>query len=358
MAKFAHEPGMMRTFLLFPFLFLSVLLNAQITVTSADMPEVYHSYYSEIIADFALIDVSQTGTNQTWDFSGVLGVAQDTLYAAPVSATPLAYQFFFNNIILYPDYAADYAVPAPDLGATGVALTDRYEYFKSDSQGHKIVGFGANVQAVPTSVRYDVIDYIYDFPMAYGNNGSSNAEYLVTVPTFGAYGQWITRTKTVDGWGTVITPAGTYSCLRVQTILEQIDTVYADLVGFGFTTPRPTDTIYDWVANGEGIPVFSATVGTVGITNAYYKSGEINAIAEIDKQPVRLYPNPTNGMIYLETDRKGSYTIHNLAGRRVMNGSYSAFELIDLSLLNTGLYQLTLTSESGEHISRKIEVVK
>lgn len=336
----------------------TALAYGQITITAPDMPQTNHSYFSQTVLDFITIDLNQTGANTTWDYSTLIGVALDTLYAAPVSSTPLAYQFFFNNVFLYPAYVANYAVPADDIGATGVSLSDRYEYFKTDTTGHKIVGFGANVQSLPTSVRYTVIDDLYHFPMAFGDAIISNGEYLLSVPTFGAYGQWITRTQNVDGWGTVITPGGTYDCLRVKTILEQTDTIYADFVGFGSTFDRPTDTIFDWITNGEGIPILTVTSGNLGITSAKFKIGETNGFMEESSMPIKLYPNPTSEIIYLETDRAGSLTIYDLSGNLIMVVAYSAFQQIDLSELSCGMYHLCLTSFNGENISRKISVIR
>jgi hypothetical protein len=343
--------------------FGSIILpsHAQITVTDSDMPQENYSYISDVVADFIGVDYMQTGINQTWDYSSLIGIALDTLYCAPVSSTPFAYQFFFNNIFLYPDYVANYAVPAPDLGAgggAGVALTDRFEYFRNDSQGHQIVGFGAEIQAIPTSVKYDTIDYIYDFPMDFGNSTTSNAEYLIAVPTFGAYGQWITRSKVVDGWGSVSTPAGTYNCLRVQTVLEQTDTIFADIVGFGSVIPRPNDTIYDFITTGEGIPVLTITVGVAGISQVLFKSSELTSIKETPTQRIELYPNPATNRIVLETDRNGSLEIFDLSGKLINKRNYSAFNEIDLSNMSQGLYHIVLTSNQGEKVSRKIEVIK
>ena len=64
---------------------LPMFANGQITVTASDMPQVNHSYYSNFVLDAALLDVSSTGANYTWDFSSVVSAGQDTLYAAPVS---------------------------------------------------------------------------------------------------------------------------------------------------------------------------------------------------------------------------------------------------------------------------------
>ena len=333
-------------------------MYSQVTITSADMPQTNHSYFSQNVLDFISIDLSLTGANTTWDYSALVGVNLDTLYATPVSSTPLAYQFYFNNVFLYPDYVADYAVPAIDIGATGVSLSDRFEYFKSDTDGHKIVGFGANVQGIPTSVRYAVIDEIYHFPLAFGDAGTSHGEYLLSIPTFGAYGQWITRTQNVDGWGTLLTPSGSHDCLRVKTVLELTDTIYADFAGFGSSFNRPTDTIFDWITNGEGIPVLKVITGNLGITSAKFKVGEINRIKEQSLQPVKLFPNPANDFIHIETDRGGFLTVYDLFGNIILQKAHTAFEKIDVSQLACGVYQLSLTDLNGEKVSRKISVIR
>ena len=349
---------MLKSFSSLFLILITTTLDSQVIITSTDMPQTGHSYFSQNVLDFITIDLSLTGPNSTWDYSSLVGVDLDTLYAAPVSSTPLAYQFYFNNVFLYPDYVANYAVPTDDIGATGVSLSDRFEYFKSDANGHKIVGFGANVQGIPTSVRYAVIDKIYHFPMAYGDTGTSYGEYLLSIPTFGAYGQWITRTQNVDGWGTLLTPSGSYDCLRVKTVLELTDTVYADFAGFGSSFNRPTDTIFDWITNGEGIPVLTATSGDLGITSAKFKVGEINVINEQSHQPVKLFPNPANQILYIETDRDGFLNVYDLSGNIILEKRYTAFEKIDVSQLACGVYQLSLTDLSGEKVSRKITVIR
>ncbi len=349
---------MLKSFSSLFLILITTTLDSQVTITSTDMPQTSHSYFSQNVLDFITIDLSLTGPNSTWDYSSLLGANLDTLYAAPVSSTPLAYQFYFNNVFLYPDYVANYAVPADDIGATGVSLSDRFEYFKSDANGHKIVGFGANVQGIPTSVRYAVIDEIYHFPMAYGDTGTSYGEYLLSIPTFGAYGQWITRTQNVDGWGTLLTPSGSYDCLRVKTVLELTDTIYADFAGFGSSFNRPTDTIFDWITNGEGIPVLTATSGDLGITSAKFKIGEINVINEQSRQPVKLFPNPANQILCIETDRDGFLTVYDLSGNLILQKRYTAFEKIDVSQLACGVYQLSLTDLNGEKVSRKISVIR
>ena len=53
-----------------------------------------------------------------WDFSSILYSGQDSLVNSPVNQTPFAYQLFFNNIFLYPNYIADFAQKGMDIDAS------------------------------------------------------------------------------------------------------------------------------------------------------------------------------------------------------------------------------------------------
>ena len=94
------------------------------------------------------------------------------------------------------------------------------------------VGFGANINGLPASVRYDTIETIFNFPLSYGNADSSRAYYLASVPSLGTYGQWI-RAYEVDGWGSLQTPFQTYDVIRIRTTIKQKDTLYVDQFQFG-----------------------------------------------------------------------------------------------------------------------------
>ena len=332
---------------------------AQITVDATDMPQVGHSYISQNILDFIIIDATLTGASYNWDFSSVIGLSRDTLNPVSVSSTPLAYQFFFNNMILYPDHVADYAIASQDIDGAGVvSLTERFEYFRDDASGHKITGFGANINGIPTSVKYDQIDIIYDFPMDYGNNSGSDASYLISVPTLGTYGQDFSRSKVVDGWGTVSTPYGTFDCLRVKTTLTTTDTLYIDALGVGSSIPRGTEYIYDWIAKGEGIPVFTAIANAAGVvTEASYLTEHLTSTESYTASSIRLFPNPTFGQIKIESDLRGNYLLFDLTGKLIKKDVYEVFTKIDLSTFKSGFYIITLIAENGQIITKKIEIV-
>lgn len=329
------------------------LAYGQITVNQGDMPLEGNHYLQGVVADFTGVDQSVTGANATWDYSNLVAISTDTVTTVSVSATPVAYQFFFNNIFIYPDHYSNYAVEAADIDGGGfVTLSDRYEYFKQDGTGHKLTGFGANINGVPTSVRYDNVDVIYDFPMTFGNVDSSFADYLITVPTFGTYGQDIYRKKEVDGWGSLTTPYGSFDCLRVKTTLNLTDTIYSDNFMFGTSFDRPEQVIYDWVTNGEGIPVLTMVENAGTLSEVRFKSASwpVN-VDEQENMKLHLYPNPTIEKLVLTSQGQEAYSIIDSNGNLVQAGSLEegANEL-NVATLTSGIYLIVTSNGSGTFV--------
>ena len=70
------------------------------------------------------------------------------------------------------------------------------------------------------------------------------------------------RVNFVDGWGTVITPADTFSAMRVQSIITAHDSVHIDtIINYG-TSFNYTTTEYKWYAYKMGEPVIKVSVRT------------------------------------------------------------------------------------------------
>jgi hypothetical protein len=74
-----------------------------------------------------------------------------------------------------------------------------------------------------------------------------------------------------------------------------------------------------------------------------------NRVDEIVETPFQVYPNPTNGILFVETRRATSlpaaneYRITNLLGQVLQTGSIGGeMRQIDVSGLHSGMYLLTL----------------
>jgi hypothetical protein len=297
--------------------------DAQISVTSSAMPSSNTSFLYESTTDLNNEDFSLTGAAYTWDFSSATTDENDTIFFDAVSSTPFAYQFFFNNQFQYPAHKANYASPGPDINPPGgqVSIENRYDFFKKNTNSLEAVGYGAEVNGTPASIKFDTIDQRYPLPMTMGTTDSTRAYYITTVPSLGTYGQWIQRRVTVDGYGTLQTPTKTYTdVIRVKTLLYQTDTIYVDQFSYGTRFVRPVETIYEWWDLNENTHLMkvNSTGGTV--TNAHYLLTAGVSVDEIEQSQIHLIPSVNDNEFTI--DNQSNTTIKSifatdLSGRRL-----------------------------------------
>ncbi len=326
-----------------PFIF-----NAQITIGKSNFPNSGDNYiYNN--ATTVGIDVSTTGANQTWDYSSLIETTSDTIIHVSVGSTPGIYQFYFNNQFIYPNYKSSYAIKGREISAFNVVtISDVFNYHKKNNSSLEMVGFGANINGLPASIKYDTIDQIYPLPMTYGTTDSTSAYYLLDVPNMGTYGQWIKRKVEVDGWGEVTTPNQTYpQSIRVKTTLYQRDTLKTEqpfsLPGVAFD--RPVQYIYEWFVLGVGSPVLSFTEQAGQITEAKYFEVNATTITENNDFEFSIFPNPTKESINISTPfDNGLMQIMDLSGRFIFDGELRT--TFDVSNLETGSYLLIVINNN------------
>src|SRR5690606_5602468 len=101
------------------------------------------------------------------------------------------------------------------------------------------------------------------------------------------------------------------------------------------TTYYVTQTI--GVCTSEALAVTVATLG----------------VADFQKLQIKLYPNPTGGLLYIETSQElQSYEVYNLIGQRLLNGSFTGN--IDMKDLSKGTYLIRLTTLNGAVFTEKV----
>ena len=144
-----------------------------------------------------------------------------------------------------------------------------------------------------------------------------------------------------------------------------------------YPTPQPTLTrnglvlrvannqafVYQWYRNNVALPgeVFrSLTVTAIGsytvkVTDGVgceaFSAPEFFAHLSVDElttEPLRIYPNPTSGMLYLDGPMAAEATLHDAAGRLLLRTQQA--RQLDLSPLAKGLYFLQLTDAKGNRI--------
>ena len=298
-------------------------LHAQVVLGPADMPSAGDTLRYATTAANA-IDLALTGADVLWDYSALTPTVLGADTAVAVTSTPFLYQFFFNNTILYPQWAANYGVKGQSFGFQGVSLEDVYDYFKKDNSGFRNVGFGANVNGLPASVRRIPVDWVHRFPLEFGDQDTSFSAFNVSIPTLGYFGQTQTRINTVDGWGTLVLPGGTYEVLRVRSVLQRRDTLFVEQFGFGFGFNEPQTVEYKWLAPGMGAPVLLVTtIAGVPTTARFHHAPGITTTADVlqaDEVP-QLFPNPTNEAAFLRLPAgwDGIVRVCDALGREVID---------------------------------------
>jgi hypothetical protein len=296
---------MKNTLLLLTVFIIFFNASAQISITQYDMPLAGNVYLYFIDPALVSEDFSQTGASHNWDFSQSGTTSNDTLTISTVSSTPIAYQLYFNNSFLYPQHKANYTIKGADFDGFGqVTIENRYDFFKVNPGSLEIVGFGANVNTIPASVRYDTIDKIYHFPMQYLDVDYSVGFFLTTIPTLGTYGSHINRTIEVDGWGSITTPTKTYpNALRVKTTLTIEDTVFVDQFSFGTTVNRPIEIRYEWWTNEDNSPVMIALSNAGQITQVKYLAPITSYVDEIINSDFKIIPTTNENVFTLKGEK-------------------------------------------------------
>ncbi len=340
-------------------------LSAQITITNADMPSqgdsIRVSYATGTTANY-----SSAGPNMLWDFSSLVPNAQQMIHYDAPTALP------FNIISTLSTLN-----PTPDsLPVIGTVPSNFTDYYKVSSGSYRQNGLSFEYAAITTfaiPVIYSSSDYIFRFPLQYGNQDSCDAAYSFNIPNLAYIGQTSHRVNEVDGWGALITPYGIFNCVRVKSVFNATDTVSLDTLGNGFSIPRPTMIEYKWLANGMKIPVLEVDVQLVlnneVVSNVIYQDSLRDSLFQVGIAPIaqtisdaQVFPNPSSGncTVSYRVSNAGNVGIFmtDLSGRRVKtieNGFESKgehAEPINVAGLNSGMYFLEIISGSSVTVKK------
>jgi hypothetical protein len=274
--------------------------RAQITVTSNDMPQAGDTLRVSM-TNVVTVDYTKTAYDTTWDFSMLTPVTQRVEGFVGMASVPPEYWFVF-----IPSVVSNLASPTnTNLQIPGFPVSDSYTFFNNTGSGFNDVGSAYKVAGIPLPMKYDVPDLYYSFPLSPGMNWNSASQASISLPSMAYMRTSRTRTSIADGWGTLITPFGTFNTIRVKSVLIQDDSVYLDTLGVGIPMYRDI-TQYKWLANGEGIPVLQVNV-ELGMVSAIYRDvyrPGANPLAVdlgpdtsvVKYQSVTLTPAITNGV--------------------------------------------------------------
>ncbi len=225
---------------------------------------------------------------------------------------------------------------------------------------------------IQTPIAFTSQDVLYNFPVDFGDQDSTNSAYSLSVPSVGDYFAQQKRVNNVDGWGTLITPFGTNSVLRVVTQLTGEDSIYVSTLGFGLSIPRGLTKEYKWLGVNQGIPLLQINTQVVGanevVTAIRYRDNlpTISGILNPSNfENTLITPNPSSSDAALVIDSKSSDNITvnviNAIGQQVYSLNKqivigkNKFDLSELNNLNVGVYTFQIQGNLGQETVRWVK---
>lgn len=313
-------------------------IDAQITITDSDLATVNDTVCYSVKQSLSNFDQNLTGANYTWDYSFLVPDSQriDKLLTPSSTGYPLV------------SFLSTYALPNPNpdqipFALLGSAPTDAYNFYKKQSSKLSIVFQGITTAGNAVPIPLSPADIVYNFPINFGDSDTSDSGYAYPVPGFGYFRKLQTRVNTVDGWGTLTTPYGTFNTIRVKSAIMVVDSIYLDTLGFGFNLPLPTLYEFKWLAQGSKFPVLE-----IDATGAVLGSGlTINTVLFQDS----LWTEMSDSIFSSNTcpnAKQGSAAVFVTGGRYPYSYSWSnGAQTADISNLDVGSYDVTITDRYG-----------
>jgi hypothetical protein len=193
--------------LLFLMIFI-VSVQAQITISPDDVLNLIGTrHYIAFDTDeeaTATVDIGLAGANRVWDFTSLVFPSQEVSfdYIDPAE-TPLAYIFPEANIAQKMTFTED------------TVSASIYEYLKVNNDSLIFLGAGTYIEGYGV-FDIETKDEYAPMPLAYETTWSFILEDTIYFPGGYIY-DFDDIQITIDAWGTITIPAGTFECLRLHS---------------------------------------------------------------------------------------------------------------------------------------------
>ncbi len=228
-----------------------VMLSAsygQITITSDEMPHTVGTYIVYDEANSVDVDLGTPGGGRTWNFSSQVTEESYDSWIVDKAETPFADSFPTANLV---------SKEVVTLKDTAII----YMYSRLTTDEMVYLGMGT-VNPGSTIVMAYEEPMVWPLPIGYQNSWYMYSIFRYTIELMETVMEWRIHC-TVDAWGTVNIPYGSFDCLRIQQYDTMITTVYV------MGTPVAADTT-GWIS----YPFFAENYGQIVSIKSY--PGETN----------------------------------------------------------------------------------
>jgi len=334
-------------------------VNAQITISSADMPGAGDTLRYSINFSPNSFRYDTTGAGITWDFSDLTPQSQGLYeYKFGLFINPVYSAFFgFNSFGLK---------IADQINLGVVQFTDVYNFYRTTSSAFRAEGFGLEINNIPVPADYTDPDKVYQFPLTFGDRDSSTYRLAFSPDNNTHFVRKGYRINDVDGYGTVITPYGTFDCLRLKVLVKQTDSLGNNNIPFPVEITQTTIN-YVWLAKGQHAPIVEVQGAILPFNGNYnatqlryrdaYRNLNPNGIAQVDDNSAKVYPNPATDFFSLEgVQGEHPLAVYDSQGRVVLHRIVSGEESVNISSLLSGVYFIQIGEGFGRTTHRLLKV--
>ncbi len=346
----------------FLFVVLPFAAQTQIVINSADISPVgYTAIQSRDSLPDGTIQAGGMG-DQSWDFSALKDMDQDTLTALAASETPYASEHPSANFAVRRD-------------------TSLYIYFSNNTDALGLLGISGTLNyqgyLVEGSLKFSPPQSILKFPASLNSAYTETVTSSVQVPgsvigsTFDSLRLRTHTTRDVkfEAFGDLVTPAGSFETLRATEVETGVDSVYIYSSGFWFPlqgVKKDTVVYYNWWTNqgGLGFPVVQIEANTAGnIKIVSWLKDVVNSSKEVANfLSLSVFPNPASTWLTVELPEifEGSLEVYDMNGQLSLTKKIQGQkEIIDLQSLAQGAHVIVLKNKKGQLQGfRRFEVLK
>lgn len=319
---------MKKLFYAFAIMMLPARIFAQPVLDSADF---YHAGMSINYWYCNTVQAGPAGASQTWNFASVVDSSLTTVTTTTASSPANVTLTFGDNISYL------------NVNDTQTVLT------------------GIDVTMASISYTPPVIDVIH--PVTYLDTASSAFTCISTAPSTGAG----TGFMKADGWGTLITPQGTFNnVLRIRSSHDENDTT-------GFGVEHVAFVSYMWYDSTHVYPlmridslVATGVLPFSTITSAYYTTDTPTSVKNVTSFKAAADVHFDNNGLLIKTGfapgHQYDLVLYNLEGQKIYNTSFiatgSTANVSYMNQLPVGTYMLSLTDVSGHKSPAIIKVAR
>ena len=333
--------------------FTSLTSVAQPVVTSGNFPSVgtvVRNYSGSSTREIE----NKSGANQTWDFS--------TMSSA-----------FINEVSYVDKNKTNFSSTFPNSKiALDISDGDEsdYTYFDITENHVKYLGFAANSSEIPVVAKYDNDWILYSLPLHFNDSFQDNFSVNHTVISNGETIHVYLKANysyKVDGYGTLITPFGTFpNTLRIYSKTQGRDSSIHSGTTDTTILNSYTSVKVSWISSDMGDVTELAS--TYDFKNFYFqennKSTDIK-LTSIFINNIIAYPDPASEFISVELPEikpgQVSINIFDNLGNLIKTDRLNNFSgnnlnwKISVSDIPAGFYFIRINTGTGEWNSKFIK---